>query len=196
MMWPFSSAYPEVRVSEIQDEYDYIIVGKHTKLTRRFKLMLLRRFPGGGTAGCVLANRLSAIPNITVLLVERGPRADTWASRVPLLSSDFASNGSRTQFRTSEHQPGTGHSYELLNGSVLGGSSRINQMIYTRGHQAEYDMWKASGCPGWGWSDVKGCFLKSERCLDAGPDLDVHGTRGVCFPVSFVLFPFTKTFRR
>lgn len=127
----------------------------------------------------MLANRLSAIPNTTVLLVERGPLADSWASRVPLFSSNFASNGSRTQFRTSEHQPETAHAYELLNGSALGGSSRINQMIYTRGLQVEYDMWKASGCPGWGWSEVKGCFLKSERCLDAGANLDVHGTLGV-----------------
>jgi len=178
-MWPFSSAYPEVRVSEIQDEYDYIIVGKHTKFKRAPKLTVRRRFPGGGTAGCVLANRLSTIPNTTVLLVERGPLADTWASRVPLFSSDFASNGSRTQLRKSEYQSETGHLYELLNGSALGGSSRINQMIYTRGLKAEYDMWKASGCPGWGWNEVKGCFLKSERCLDAGVDSDVHGTLGV-----------------
>lgn len=158
-MWPFSNAYPEVRVSDIQDEYDYIIVG-------------------GGTAGCVLANRLSAMSNTTVLLVERGPLADSWASRVPLFSSDFASNGSRTQLRTTEHQPETGHSYELLNGSALGGSTRVNQMIYTRGLKAEYDMWKASGCSGWGWNDVKASFLKSERCLDAGADSDVHGTLG------------------
>jgi len=136
----------------------------------------------------VLANRLSAISNTTVLLVERGPLADTWASRVPLLSSDFASDGSRTQLRTSEYQPKTGHTYELLNGSVLGGSSRINAMIYTRGLKGEYDMWKASGCPGWGWDEVKGCFLKSEKCLDARVDSDVHGTLGVWRPVFLMLF--------
>jgi choline dehydrogenase-like flavoprotein len=69
-------------------------------------------------------------------------------------------------------------------------------MIYTRGLKAEYDMWKASGCPGWGWNEVKGCFLKSERCLDAGADLDVHGTLGVWLPAFFVLFRFTKVFVR
>jgi choline dehydrogenase len=197
-MWPFSSAYPEVRVSEIQDEYDYIIVGKRSKPynQKNIQVNVASSFSGGGTAGCVLANRLSAIPNTTVLLVERGPLGDTWGSRVPLLSSDFASNGSRTQLRTSEHQAETGQTYELLNGSALGGSSRINQMIYTRGLRAEYDMWKASGCPGWGWNEVKGSFLKSERCLDAGADLDVHGTLGMCLSAFFVLFRFTKGFLR
>ena len=68
---------------------------------------------GGSTAGCVLANRLSTSPNTTVFLIERGPLADTRASHVPLLSSDFASDGSRTYRRQSEFQPEIGTSIEF-----------------------------------------------------------------------------------
>lgn len=139
---------------------------------------------GGGTAGCVLANRLSQSPDITVLLVERGPLAESWASRVPLLSSDFASDGSRTQMRMSEHQSEIGRAINLCTGSALGGSSRVNQMIYLRGLKKEYDMWKdKTGCKGWGWDDVSTTFKKSERALGDGNecvDEDVHGTTGVC----------------
>lgn len=142
-------------------------------------LFSYQSFTGGGTAGCVLANRLSASPNTAVLLVERGPLADSWASRVPLLSSDFASNGSRTQKRQSDYQPELGRPIELIVGSALGGSSRINQMLYTRGLKKEYDIWEESGCPGWGWKDVGKCFMKSERAPDHDADPNVHGTNGV-----------------
>ena len=188
-MWPFSSAYPEVRIGDILDEYDYIIVGKYTTVFfERFTLhltFLLLHFTGGGTAGCVLANRLSQSPNITVLLVERGPLEDSWASRVPLLSSDFASDGSRSQTRVSEYQPEIGRSINLCTGSVLGGTSRINQMIYIRGLEKEYDMWKEeTGCKGWGWDDVSTLFKLSEKALgdgDGNVDQEVHGTTGNVF---------------
>ena len=201
-MWPFSIAYPEVRFVDILDEYDYIIVGKHTtsfiqRLCLHLTFHLL--FSGGGTAGCVLANRLSQSPDITVLLVERGPLADSWASRVPLLSSDFASDGSRSQTRVSEYQPEIGRSINLCTGSVLGGTTRINQMIYIRGLEKEYDMWKEeTGCKGWGWDDVSPLFKKSENALgggDANVDQEVHGTTGNFlslsdFESSFLIFPF------
>ena len=199
-MWPFSTAYPEVRFVDIRDEYDYIIVGKHTtafiqRLCLHLTFPLL--FSGGGTAGCVLANRLSQSPDITVLLVERGPLADSWASRVPLLSSDFASDGSRSQTRVSEYQPEIGRSINLCTGSVLGGTTRINQMIYIRGLEKEYDMWKEeTGCKGWGWDDVSPLFKKSENALgggDANVDQEVHGTTGNFlseFEGSFLIFPF------
>ncbi|KIJ33856.1 GMC oxidoreductase [Sphaerobolus stellatus SS14] len=158
--WPFATPYPEIQVRDIGEEYDYIIVG-------------------GGTAGCVLANRLSASPDTSVLLIERGPLADTWASRVPLLSSDFASDGSRTYKRKSEFQPEIDQHIELVVGSALGGSSRINQMLYTRGLKQEYDMWKDAGFEGWGWEDMKRNFIKSERSLmGAEIDEDIHGKNG------------------
>lgn len=157
-MWPFGSSYPEVAFHELHEKYDYIIVG-------------------GGTAGCVLANRLSALPDKTVLLVERGPVADTWASRVPLLSSDF-SGGTGNQRRLTEYQPELGRQLELVNGSALGGSSRINQMLYTRGVQREYDIWAESGCEGWAWKDVEPFFKKSERSLEEVDDPGCHGKDG------------------
>ena len=114
-----------------------------------------------------------------VLLVERGPVADTWASRVPLFSSDFASDGTRTIKRTTvpqkelvgkDGQRGT-RVVEAYTGGVVGGTSRINQMLYTRGLPAEYDEWESrAGAKGWGWDGVKDLFLKSERA-----DVEVQG---------------------
>ncbi|KXN89709.1 Oxygen-dependent choline dehydrogenase [Leucoagaricus sp. SymC.cos] len=158
-MWPFRPSYPEVAFHELLDKYDYIIVG-------------------GGTAGCVLANRLSASSDKTVLLVERGPVADTWASRVPLLSSDISSDGARSQKRVSERHPTLDKEYLLINGSALGGTTRINSMVYTRGVQQEYDMWAESGCEGWSWKEVEPFFKKSERSLEETDDPGCHGKDG------------------
>lgn len=133
--------------------------------------------PGGGTAGCVLANRLSADPSTTVLVVEHGPLADTWTSNVPLLSADFISDGSRSQKRFTVAQNELSRPPELFTGCALGGSSRINQMIYTRGLPAEYDMWAEAGRKGWSWEDVKPYFLKGEHCLE-GPVEGVHSNKG------------------
>ncbi|KAH8108860.1 alcohol oxidase [Phellopilus nigrolimitatus] len=153
-MWPFSSSYPELTCQSLAEEYDYIIIG-------------------GGTAGCALANRLSSDPSVSVLLVERGLAADTWASRVPLFSTDFASDGSRTYKRDSLPQKFVdGRTQQLYSGKVLGGTSRINSMLYTRGIAAEYNAWSAAGRKGWSYDDVLPLFKKGERNLDnaAGPE--------------------------
>lgn len=157
------------------EQYDYIVVGTHTFVV--VAIETLTYATGGGTAGCVLANRLSADPSNTVLLIERGPRADSWAARVPLFSSDFASDGSRTLKRPSEMQRELGRPIFLFSGGALGGTSRINQMLYTRGLPAEYDSWAEAGRKGWGWKDMEPCFVKSERALGMKND-GVHGTGG------------------
>ncbi|KAJ3799956.1 alcohol oxidase [Lentinula aff. detonsa] len=156
-MWPFS-CYPELSLRDISDEYDFIVVG-------------------GGTAGAALANMLSAQEANKVLLIERGSVADNWASRVPLLSADFASDGSRTRKVLRAPQDILGRSLELYTGSALGGTSRINQMLYGRGLPAEYNAWRDAGNPGWGWEDIKPYFLKSERALYPS-DPSVHNTEG------------------
>ncbi|KAI0922564.1 hypothetical protein AcV5_009503 [Taiwanofungus camphoratus] len=157
-MWPLTSSYPEVDINSLYEEYDFIVVG-------------------GGTAGCVLANRLSADPSKTVLVIERGPRADSWTSRVPLFSSDFASDGSRTLKRTSEYQQELGRPIQLYSGGALGGSSRVNQMLYTRGLPAEYDRWSDAGRTGWSWKELRPFFLKSE-CSLSGAVEGVHAVDG------------------
>ncbi|KZT63596.1 GMC oxidoreductase [Daedalea quercina L-15889] len=156
-MWPFDW-YPELRAEDLLEQYDFIIVG-------------------GGTAGCVLANRLSTDSSNTVLLIERGPRADSWAARVPLFSSDFASDGSRTLKRPTVMQRELGRPILLFSGGSLGGTSRINQMLYTRGLPAEYDSWEEAGRKGWGWKDMGQYFVKSERALGMKEE-GVHGTDG------------------
>ncbi len=133
---------------------------------------------GGGTAGCVLANRLSADLSKTVLVVERGPSANSWGSRVPLFSADFSSDGSRTMIRKSEYQENLGRSLDLYTGRSLGGGSRINQMFYTRGLPAEYDAWAAAGRKGWSWEEFRPYFLKSEDAVGYGPIEGVHATAG------------------
>ena len=127
----------------------------------------------------MLANRLSAEPSTRVLLVERGAVSDSWASRVPLFSSDFASDGTRTLLRPMQPQR------ELVGlrppnayvGVGLGGTSQINQMLYTRGLPEEYDRWERDGMEGWGWKDMREYFLKSEKAEEAVEG--VHSQDGV-----------------
>ena len=121
----------------------------------------------------MLANRLSAEPSTRVLLVERGAVSDSWAARVPLFSSDFASDGTRTLLRPMQPQrelvgPRPPNAYV---GIGLGGTSQINQMLYTRGLPEEYDRWESVyWMEGWGWATMKEYFLKSERA-----DVEVEG---------------------
>jgi len=98
----FWDTYPTVPLSRTLEEYDYIVVG-------------------GGTAGCVVANRLSAAPNTSVLVVERGGVKAGWVSRVPLLSSHTASNGSRScVFLSTPQEHLGGRSIELVGRSAVG----------------------------------------------------------------------------
>lgn len=142
-MWPFSVGFPEHNVANISNqEYDYIIVG-------------------GGTAGCVVASRLSENRDMRVLVIERGPVQDTWLSRVPLLSS--VTEGSYTTFRNAEGNPGNNQrETPLYAAEALGGSSRLNGMIYTRGVPADYNRWAEMGRTNWGWTDVEPYFAKVE----------------------------------
>jgi choline dehydrogenase-like flavoprotein len=118
---------------------------------------------GAGTAGCVLANRLSADPRHRVLLLEAGGR-DNWIWYHVPAGYLFTIGNPRSDwmFRT-ENEPGlNGRSLAYPRGKVIGGSSSINAMISMRGQSADYDGWRSLGLEGWGWPDVLPAFKRVE----------------------------------
>jgi choline dehydrogenase len=141
----------------IEGEFDYIIVG-------------------AGSAGCVLANRLSADPSKRVLLLEAGGR-DNWIWFHIPVGYLFAIGNPRADwmFKT-EPEPGlNGRSLNYPRGKVLGGSSAINGMIYMLGQATDYDQWRQLGLPGWSWDDVRPYFRKHVDHFIHG---DEHGHGG------------------
>ena len=132
---------------------------------------------GAGTAGCVLANRLSADATKRVLLLEAGPRDNYFWIKIPV-GYLYTIGNPRTDwcFQT-EPQPGlNGRSINYARGKVLGGCSSINAMIYMRGQRSDYDHWAQLGNRGWGWDDVLPIFKQSEN-YQHGSD-EFHGADG------------------
>jgi choline dehydrogenase-like flavoprotein len=129
---------------QLEGRFDYVIIG-------------------AGSAGCVLANRLSADPRHRVLLLEAGGR-DNWIWFHIPVGYLFAIGNPRSDwmFRTVAEPGLNGRALAYPRGKVLGGSSAINAMISMRGQAADYDGWAASGLPGWGWSDVLPVFRRIE----------------------------------
>ena len=126
-------------------DYDYIIVG-------------------AGSAGCLLANRLSADPDKRVLILEAGGN-DNWIWFHIPVGYLFAIGNPRSDwcFKT-EPEPGlNGRSLNYPRGKVIGGSSAINAMVYMRGQAADYDHWRQLGLNGWGWDDVLPFFKRHEN---------------------------------
>ncbi|HVN01053.1 MAG TPA: GMC family oxidoreductase N-terminal domain-containing protein [Caulobacteraceae bacterium] len=129
-------------MAEPQGDYDYIIVG-------------------AGSAGCVVANRLSADPRRRVLLLEAGGRDDWIWFHIPV-GYLFAIGNRRSDWMfETEPEPGlNGRRLKYPRGKVIGGSSAINAMISMRGQAADYDHWRQLGLTGWGWDDVRPVFKR------------------------------------
>ena len=139
-------------------QYDYVVVG-------------------AGTSGCVLANRLSADPDASVLLLEAGGRDNYIWIHIPI-GYLYTQNNPRTDwcFKT-EPEPGLGgRALNYPRGRVLGGCSSINGMIYMRGQARDYDHWRQLGNVGWAWDDVLPYFRRSEDHV-SGAD-EAHGAGG------------------
>ena len=141
-----------------RDSYDYIIVG-------------------AGSAGCVLANRLSADPSVRVAVVEAGGKDDWIWFHIPV-GYLFAIGNPRADwcFKTEPEAGLNGRALSYPRGKTIGGSSAINAMINMRGQGADYDHWRQLGLPGWGWDDVLPLFKKHEDHF-LGPNA-FHGKGG------------------
>jgi choline dehydrogenase len=138
--------------------YDYVIVG-------------------AGSAGCVLANRLSQDPDVSVLLLEAGGQDDYFWIKIPV-GYLYTINNPRTDwcFKTEPEEGLNGRALTYPRGRVLGGCSSINGMIYMRGQARDYDGWRQQGNVGWAWDDVLPYFKRSEDHVHGGDAL--HGAGG------------------
>jgi choline dehydrogenase-like flavoprotein len=131
--------------------YDYVIVG-------------------AGSAGCVLANRLSEDPDVSVLLLEAGGPDTADFIHIPAAFPALYRSKDDWDLGTGYEPHLDDRRVYLPRGKVLGGSSSLNAMIYIRGNPRDYDEWAEQGCAGWGWDDLRPYFLRAEdNVRGAGP---------------------------
>jgi choline dehydrogenase len=145
-------------VPKEHEHYDYVIVG-------------------AGSAGCVLAARLTETPGVRVLLLEAGGPDNSWQIHMPSAVGSLLSSDRFNWNYLSDPEPYLdGRRLTHPRGRVLGGSSSINGMVYIRGHALDYDGWASAGASGWSYSEVLPYFKRAERHL-LGSD-PYHGSEG------------------
>ncbi len=137
--------------------YDYVIVG-------------------AGSAGCVLANRLSADPSIRVLLLEAGGQDRSPNIKIPAAFPKQFHTKLDWDYNTEPEPHVDGRSLYIPRGKSLGGSSSMNAMLYVRGRPLDYDLWESQGAQGWGYADVLPYFLRAED--NARGASEFHGAGG------------------
>ncbi|HXQ59960.1 MAG TPA: GMC family oxidoreductase N-terminal domain-containing protein [Acidimicrobiales bacterium] len=135
------------------DLYDYVIVG-------------------AGSAGCVVANRLSKNPRTSVLLLEAGPEDDTIEVRIPAASPKLFKSERDWNYATVSQPQLADRELYWPRGRMLGGCSSINAQMYVRGNPADFDEWATLGNDGWSWTDVRRYYRRSERSGRSGPAPD------------------------
>jgi len=132
---------------------------------------------GAGSAGCVLASRLSADGRYSVLLLEAGRRADSINLRIPLMVAKVLNDERYTwQYQTAPQEHLNSKPQRWVRGRVIGGSGSINGNLFVRGDPREYDDWRTQGCEGWGYSDLLPYFKRLEDY--PGGDPAVRGRGG------------------
>lgn len=132
---------------------------------------------GAGSAGCVLANRLSTNPKNKVLLLEAGPEDSNFWLHIPLGFGKVLTDPKLNWCFESQPEANANDKLDYLpRGKVLGGSSSINGMVYMRGNRLDYDTWAQMGCRGWSYDDVLPYFRKAEH--NSRGESEFHGTGG------------------
>lgn len=127
-----------------QESFDYIVVG-------------------AGSAGCVIANKLSADPSISVLLVESGPPDTSPLISMPMGIGKLPESAPQHYWYFKASKGGNREDEDWVKGRTLGGSSSVNGMVYMRGMPEDYDRWERGGATGWGWSTMGRCFKEMEN---------------------------------